>query len=39
MPGCTGIGPRVTADDADVRLFDTTALHAATAVDSALGER
>ena len=35
--GCTEIGLLVGADDASVPLFDTTALHAARAVDAMLG--
>ena len=36
--GCTEIGLLVSAADATVPLFDTTALHAAAAVDWALGD-
>jgi len=35
--GCTEIPLLVTADDSEVPLFDTTALHASAAVDFALG--
>lgn len=36
--GCTEIGLLVGADDSAVPLFDTTALHAAAAVDAALAD-
>lgn len=35
--GCTEIGLLIQAADAPVPLFDTTALHAASAVEFALG--
>ncbi|WP_367185185.1 aspartate/glutamate racemase family protein [Halomonas alkalicola] len=35
--GCTEIGLLIQADDTDVPLFDTTAIHAEQAVEAALG--
>jgi aspartate racemase len=37
--GCTEIGMLVSQDDTPVRLFDTTAIHAESAVHYAIGEK